>query len=68
MDSIEQQRQYALQYRASIHRWRYAQLSDFIQSQAAQIGISIKVVKQPLVGTPQEKAKNLAIATYQSRK
>ncbi|WP_199318566.1 type V CRISPR-associated protein Cas12k, partial [Leptolyngbya sp. FACHB-541] len=66
--SIEQQRQYALQYRANIHRWRYAQLSEFIQSRAAQIGISIEIVKQPLVGTPQEKAKDLAIAAYQSRK
>lgn len=66
--SIEQQRQYARQYRASVHRWRYAQLTQFIQSQAAQVGISIEIVKQPLVGTPQEKARDLAISAYQARK
>jgi hypothetical protein len=66
--SIEQQRQYARQYRASVHRWRYAQLTQFIQSQAAQLGISIEIVKQPLIGTPQEKARDLAIAAYQARK
>ena len=66
--SVELQRQYALQYRASVHRWRHAQLSQCIGSQAAQVGISIEVVKQPFTGTPQEKAKNLAIAAYQSRK
>jgi len=65
---VELQRQYALQYRVNVHRWRYAQLSEFIQSQAAQIGISVEIVKQPLADTPQEKAKNLAIAAYQSRK
>ena len=66
--SVELQRQYALQYRASVHRWRHAQLSQYIGSLAAQVGISIEVVKQPFTGTPQEKAKNLAIAGYQSRK
>ncbi|BAS55909.1 hypothetical protein NIES2135_47960 [Leptolyngbya boryana NIES-2135] len=68
LGSIEQQRKYARQYRASVHRWRYAQLTQFIQSQAAQVGISIEITKQPLSGTPQEKARNLAIAAYQSRK
>ncbi len=66
--SIELQRRYALQYRASVHRWRHAQLSQCIGSQAAQVGISIEVVKQPFTGTPQEKAKSLVIAAYQSRK
>lgn len=66
--SVELQRRYALQYRANVHRWRYAQLSQCIGSQAAQVGISIEVVKQPFTGTPQEKAKSLAIAGYQSRK
>lgn len=67
LGSVELQRQYALQYRANVHRWRYAQLSEFIQGQAAQIGIAIEVVKQPLTGSPQDKAKSLAIAAYQSR-
>ena len=68
LGSIELQRQYALQYRASVHRWSYARLSQNIQSQAGQIGIAIEIAKQPFAGTPQEKAKGLAISAYQSRK
>ncbi|MBD3883906.1 hypothetical protein IFO70_19290 [Phormidium tenue FACHB-886] len=66
--SEELQRQYALQYRASVHRWRYAQLSQFLESRAAQVGISIETVKQPITGSPQEKARNLVIAAYQARR
>ncbi|XGV97350.1 MAG: type V CRISPR-associated protein Cas12k [Leptolyngbya sp. BL-A-14] len=65
---LERQRQYARRYRINVHRWSYAQLSQAIQSQAAQIGIAIEIAKQPFVGTPQEKAKGLAIAAYQARK
>lgn len=68
LGSVERQRQYALSYRSSVHRWSYAQLSQAIQSQAAQIGIAIEIAKQPFIGTPQEKAKGLAIAAYQARK
>ena len=57
LGSIELQREYALQYRASVHRWSYARLSQNIQSQATQIGIAIEIAKQPFAGTPQEKAK-----------
>lgn len=66
--SVEQQRQYALSYRSSVHRWSYARLSQTIQSQAAQIGIAIETAQQPFKDTPQERAKGLAIAAYQSRK
>ncbi len=65
---LEGQQEYAKQYRASVHRWSYGRLSEKIQSQAAQAGISIEQVKQPLQGTPQEKAKNLAIESYKARK
>jgi hypothetical protein len=68
LGSVEQQRQYALRYRSSVHRWSYARLSQAIQSQATQIGIAIETAKQPFTGTPQEKAKGLAIAAYQARK
>jgi len=68
LGSIELQRQYALQYRASVHRWSYARLSQKIQSQAVQCGMAIETAKQPLTGTPQAKAKGLAIAAYQARK
>ncbi|PSB24019.1 type V CRISPR-associated protein Cas12k [Stenomitos frigidus] len=68
LGSVERQRQYALSYRSSVHRWSYAQLSQAIQSQAAQIGIAVETAKQSFTGTPQERAKGLAIAAYQARK
>jgi IS605 OrfB family transposase len=64
---LEGQQQYAKQYRASVHRWSYRRLNQKIQNQAAQTGILIEQVKQPLQGTPQEKARNLAIAAYKAR-
>jgi hypothetical protein len=68
LGSVELQRQYALQYRASVHRWSYARLSQNIQSQCSQMGISIETAKQSFQGTPQEKARTLVITAYQSRK
>ena len=65
---LEGQQKYAKQYRASVHRWSYNRLAEKIQSQAAQIGIGIERSKQSLQGTPQEKAKSLAIEAYHSRK
>jgi hypothetical protein len=38
-----------------------------IQVQAAKIGISIEQGQQPVGGSPQEKAKGIAIAAYHSR-
>lgn len=64
---VKQQRQYAFRYRGSVHRWSYARLSQNIHSQASQSGIAIETAKQPVAGTPQEKAKNLAISAYQAR-
>ncbi|PSB68249.1 hypothetical protein C7B61_01900 [filamentous cyanobacterium CCP1] len=64
----EGQRQYAKQYRASVHRWSYGRLTEKIQSQAAQIGIMVEQAKQMFQGTPQEKAKNLVTEAYNSRK
>lgn len=68
LECVEKQRQYALGYRAQVHRWSYARLSKNIQSKAAQIGISVETAKQPHLGSFQEKARNIAIAAYQSRK
>ncbi|MBD2729984.1 hypothetical protein H6G96_27605 [Nostoc sp. FACHB-892] len=39
-----------------------------IQSQAAKAGIVIEESKQVIRGSPQDKAKELAIAVYHSRK
>ncbi len=67
-DLIEVQKKYAKQYRVSVHQWSYGRLISTVKSQAAKIGIVIEEAKQPIRGSPQEKAKELAIAAYHSRK
>ncbi|MDF0554444.1 type V CRISPR-associated protein Cas12k [Kamptonema sp. UHCC 0994] len=64
---LEGQRNYAKQYRVSIHQWSYGRLIECIKSQAAKIGIAIEEGQQPVRGSPQEKAREMAIASYQSR-
>lgn len=65
---LEVQKQYAKQYRVSVHQWSYGRLISIVQSQAAKTGIVIEEAKQPIRGSPQEKAKELAITAYHSRK
>ena len=67
-DLIEVQKQYAKQYRVSVHQWSYGRLMANIHSSAVKAGIVIEELKQPIRGSPQEKAKELAIAAYYSRK
>ncbi|MDH6060005.1 type V CRISPR-associated protein Cas12k [Chrysosporum bergii ANA360D] len=67
-DLVEVQKKYAKQYRTSIHQWSYGRLIANIQSQANKVGIVIEEAKQPIRASPQEKAKELAIKAYQSRK
>ena len=67
-DIIEVQKKYAKQYRVSVHQWSYGRLIANIQSQAAKAEIVIEESKQPIRGSPQEKAKDLATNAYQSRK
>ncbi|MBN3892709.1 MAG: hypothetical protein HWQ43_27455 [Nostoc sp. JL31] len=67
-DLIEVQQKYAKQYRVSVHRWSYGRLMANIHSSAAKAGIVIEESKQPIRGSPQEKAKELAITAYHSRK
>lgn len=64
---IEAQKNYAKQYRSSVHSWSYSRLIESIQSQAAQAGIIVEQARQALVGSPQDKAKNLAIDAYNFR-
>ena len=64
---IEGQQKYAKQYRKSLHSWSYGRLIYSIKACAIQAGIAIEEGKQIVVGSPQEKAKNLAISTYNSR-
>jgi hypothetical protein len=67
-DIIEVQQKYAKQYRTTVHQWSYGRLIANIQSQANKAGIAIEEGKQPIRASPQEKAKELAINAYQSRK
>ncbi|MEH2064372.1 MAG: type V CRISPR-associated protein Cas12k [Nostoc sp.] len=63
----EAQQKYAKEYRISVHRWSYGRLIESIQSQAAQAGISTEMGTQPIRGSPQEKARDLALFAYQER-
>ncbi|MCC5656450.1 type V CRISPR-associated protein Cas12k [Nostoc sp. XA010] len=63
----EAQQKYAKEYRISIHRWSYGRLIESIKSQAAKVGISTEIGTQPIKGSPQEKAGNLAVFAYQER-
>lgn len=67
-DLIEVQQKYAKQYRVSVHQWSYGRLMANIHSSAVKAGIVIEESKQPIRGSPQEKAKELAISAYHSRK
>jgi IS605 OrfB family transposase len=64
---VEGQQKYAKQYRVNVHQWSYSRLIENIQVQAAKIGISIEQGQQPVQGSPQTKAKEMAIAAYRSR-
>jgi len=63
----EGQQQYAKQYRVSVHRWSYGRLIEIIQSLAAKTGIAIESGQQPIRGSPQEKARDLALSAYNFR-
>lgn len=66
-ECLSAQKKYAKQYRMSIHQWSYGRLISSIQSQAVKTGIVIEEGKQPVRGSPQDKAKELAIAAYCAR-
>ncbi len=65
---IEIQKNYAKQYRDNMHQWSYGRLIQSIQSQAIKIGLVTEEGQQPARGSPQEKARELAIAAYQARR
>ncbi|MBP5977463.1 hypothetical protein HW132_33315 [Brasilonema sp. CT11] len=66
-DLIEVQQKYAKEYRVSVHQWSYGRLIANIRSSAAKAGIVIEESKQPIRGSPHQKAKELAICAYHSR-
>ncbi|UKO98360.1 type V CRISPR-associated protein Cas12k [Nostoc sp. UHCC 0870] len=63
----EVQQKYAKEYRMSVHRWSYGRLIESIKSQAAKAGISTEIGTQPIRGSPQEKARDVAVFAYQER-
>ncbi len=58
----EGQKKYAKKYRINIHNWSYARLIESITNQANKLGIVIKEAKQPVRGSPTEKAQKIAIS------
>ena len=60
----EGQKKYAKQYRINIHNWSYGRLIENIATQASKLGITVKEVKQPVRGSPTQKAREMAIIGY----
>ncbi len=60
----EGQKKYAKQYRINIHNWSYGRLIENITIQASKLGIALEEVKQPVRGSPIEKAQEMAISGY----
>jgi hypothetical protein len=58
---------YRKQYRTQVHRWSHHRLAQNIHSQAAKVDIIVELGYQPFQGSPQEKARDLAIAAYHAR-
>ncbi len=64
---IEKQKEYAKKYRTNIHSWSYGRLIENIKSQAAKAGILVEESKQPIRGSPNEQAKEIALPAYRDR-
>lgn len=64
---LEAQKQYAQQYRISIHQWSYNRLTENIIQQAAKAGIQIEFSRQIPSGHPQQQAQQLAIIAHRER-
>ncbi len=60
----EGKKKYAKQYRINIHNWSYGRLIENIATQASKWGIALEEVKQPVRGSPIEKAQEMAISGY----
>ncbi|HEY9625921.1 MAG TPA: type V CRISPR-associated protein Cas12k [Coleofasciculaceae cyanobacterium] len=66
-DLVEVQDKYAKQYRINIHRWSYDRLLSTIGAKADKMGLAIETTAQPHQGSPQEKARDIAVAAYNFR-
>lgn len=67
-ESIKAQKKYTSTRKRRINQWSYGRLIDCITLQAASSGIVIEENKQPTSGSPQDKAKELALNAYHARK
>jgi IS605 OrfB family transposase len=59
----ERQKEYALHYRASFHRWSYARLSECIRECAKKEGITVVERKQSSQGDLEQKAIAIALSS-----
>ena len=57
---LKAQKLYMKKYRINIHEWSHSRLIKNIQLQASKFDIKVTESKQPIRGSPQEKAKYLA--------
>jgi transposase len=64
---VEGQKQYVKRYSSKVHQWSYGRLIDSLKSKAVQQHIIIEEGKQPVRGSPEEKARELALSTYYLR-
>ena len=64
---IKGQEKYAKDYTVSVHQWSYGRLIDNIRVSAAKLSIVVEEGQQPIRGSPQEKAKKMAISAYSER-
>lgn len=63
----ERQKEYALHYRASFHRWSYARLSECIRECAQKEGIAVVKRKQSSQGDLVQKARAIALSSYKTK-
>lgn len=60
----KQQQNYAKQFRIAGHRWSYKMLADLIRSRALSEGISVKLGRQPTIGSLANKALKMALSGH----
>lgn len=61
--SLEAQKRYLKNYRINVHQWSYGRLIENITLQASKLNIIVTEAKQSIRGSPQEKAKHLALSS-----
>lgn len=62
------EKQFAKAQNMEIHSWSYGRLIKYIQNLAKKEEISVKIGRQPIDGTSQEQAKQMALGVYENKK